>query len=157
MKLQYKSVRVRMRDGACILTLQIPAWEVPVLQAVHPESTEVGDIVREKKVAPNSNAEHARLVALYGAETTEGGSRGLNYVDAVYGQHAAGLARLREAMQAAVLPAETPVTPPEVAPEISSDLMEAIKPEVAAGLEESRQAARAAAAQTLVGDAQAIA
>lgn len=153
MKILFKEVRIRMRDGASIITKRVPSWEVPVLQAVWPETQELRDTVGERE-SVSVSGEFGRLMAVYGSESNEGGERGLPHVAAVYGQHGAGQAALRAAIQAAVLPENTPVTPRDTPPTINSDLYEAIKSDVALGLEEERVAANArvaAAAESLLG------
>lgn len=126
MKIRYKKVEIRMQQGASILQLEVPEWELPVLQAIHPEITELKDTVHDRVPVPSVSGEMSRLIAAYGAEREEGGITGVAYAEAVYGSHGAGLAALKLVMQGAVLPASTPVTPPELSPSIRQDLLQAI-------------------------------
>lgn len=143
MKLSYKEVRVRMRDGASVITKSVPAWEVPILQAVWPETQEIRDIVVESHRTLTAAGEFDRLTRVYGAERDEGGKQGLPIVAAVYGQHGMGLAALKAAMQSSVLDESTPVTPPPVPPQLDGALVAAIKPEIIKGLESERLQAKA--------------
>ncbi|MDE2098508.1 MAG: hypothetical protein KGL39_14740 [Patescibacteria group bacterium] len=122
MKMRYKLVEVRMQQGASILRKRVPAWEVPVLQAVHPETTEIEDIVHEVP-SLSVSSEMARLQLAYGGEQKDGKFTGIPYADSVYGQNAVGLRALRAAIQESVLPADTAVTPDDLSPPIRSDLI----------------------------------
>lgn len=112
MKLAYKEVAITLKDRANIVHRQVPAWEVPVLEAIHGEVAHIRDVVQERPT-PSSEAEYDRLVAAYGESVSEGGEKGVPYVASVYGQLGIGRKALRTAMQAAVLPADTEVTPTE--------------------------------------------
>lgn len=112
MKLQYAEVAIVLKDRANIVHRRVPVWEVPILEALHGDVSVVKEIVEERPT-PSSDAEFDRLSAAYGESVGENGDKGLPFVAAVYGQHGAGRSALRAAMQAAVLPAETEVTPPE--------------------------------------------
>ena len=125
MKLRYKKVKIRMQQGASELEKIVPEWEVPIIQAIHPEVSEVSDVVVES-AAPSVSEEYQRLQNAYGAEREEGGLTGMAYIESVYGQHAAGLQALRRAMQAAVLPANAVVTPFEGSPALRQDLLAAL-------------------------------
>lgn len=142
MKLIYKEIRIRMRDGACILTKQVPAWELPVLQAVWGDGvTELRDIIVEIVKPPTSQGEFDRLARVYSFERDEGGSKGMPFVEAVYGQHGAGVGRLKAAMLASIADQSAVVTPREAPPVLNSELAEAIKVPVL----ETRPTAEAAA------------
>jgi|GEM_PF-4091951 len=125
MKLRYKEIEVRMQQGASILRLRVPEWEVPIIMAIHPEVTEIRDCV-EQRDAPSVSKEMDRLKLAYGAEREEGGITGLTYVEAVYGQHGIGLQSLKRAMQGAVLPATTAATPYDLSPELRQDLLQSL-------------------------------
>lgn len=125
MKIQYKKIEVRMQSGASIVQIDVPGWAVPIIQAIHPEVTEIKDIVVDRD-PPSVSREMQRLKTTYGAEREEGGFTGVAYVEAVYGQHAIGMNALKRAMQACVLPAATPVTPTELSPEIRQDLLQSL-------------------------------
>jgi hypothetical protein len=125
MKLRYKKIEVRMQQGASIVQIDVPEWTVPVIQAIHPEVTEISDVVVDMPT-PSVSREMNRMKVTYGAEREEGGFTGIAYVEAVYGQNALGLAALKRAMQAAVLPDSTPVTPQALSPVLRQDLLQAI-------------------------------
>jgi hypothetical protein len=125
MKLKYQEVRIRQREGACIIQRRAPAWEVPILQAIHEGVTVVADVC-EDRPAPSVSREFARLEKAYGFETDHEGSRGPAVVAAVYGQHQLGLQSLRRAMQDSVLPMNTPVTPIAAPPPLRADLLTAL-------------------------------
>lgn len=125
MKLRYKKIEVRMQAGASIAQIDVPEWVVPVIQAIHPEVTEISDVVVDMPT-PSVSREMNRMKVTYGSEREEGGFTGIAYAEAVYGQHAIGLAALRKAMQAAVLPNSTPVTPTMLSPVLRQDLLQAL-------------------------------
>lgn len=125
MKLRYKKVEIRYSQGAAVVQLIVPEWEVPVLQSIHDEINEISDIVADRP-APSVAAEMERLVALYGAERKEGGFTGIPYVEGVYGSHGVGINALKRAMQGAVLPSSTPATPIELSPQLRQDLLQTL-------------------------------
>lgn len=122
MKIKYIKLRVRTQSGASEQTLRVPEWEVPVLQSIHDETENMGEICVERDALSVSN-EMARLVAAYGAERQEGGLTGVPYAEAVYGSGIIGIQNLKRVMQAAVLPKETPVTPMDKPPTMRADLL----------------------------------
>ena len=126
MKLKYQEIRIRQREGACVVQRRVAAWEVPIMQAIHEGVTVVADVC-EDRPAPSVSAEFKRLEKAYGFETDHEGSRGPAVVAAVYGQHQLGLQSLRRAMQDSVLPANTPVTPLVAAPALRNDLLVALQ------------------------------
>jgi hypothetical protein len=126
MKFRYKEIRIRMGGGTSEVSKRVPEWEVPVIQALHVEVTEVRDTCHDTEETPSVSGEFGRLREAYGAERVEGGTKGLPYVEAIYGQHGAGLAALRRAMEGARLPLDTPVTPDDASPELRQDVLEAI-------------------------------
>lgn len=125
MKLSYKEIEIRMQQGAAICRIQVPAWEVPILESMHDEITPIRDICQDRE-APSVSVEMQRLTKAYGAERKEGGFTGVPYVEAVYGTLGIGLANLKQAMQASVLPASTPVTPHDLPPNLRQDVLQAI-------------------------------
>jgi hypothetical protein len=125
MKFRYKKIKIRMQQGASELEKIVPEWEVPIVQAVHPEVSEVSDVVVES-AALSVSEEYQRLQNAYGAEREEGGLTGMAYIEAVYGQHGAGQQALKRAMQGAILPASAEVTPLEGSPALRQDLLLAI-------------------------------
>jgi len=125
MKLKYQEVEVRLQSGAAVMRKMVPAWETPILQAIHPEVQIIRDVVEDRE-PPSVSGEMGRLIAAYGAEREEGGITGITFAESVYGKHAIGLESLRGAMQRAVLPRSTPVTPPEVSPTLRQDLLQSL-------------------------------
>lgn len=79
--------------------LVVPPWEVPVLQAVHGSDfvTEVGTESQERD-APDATEEYKRLERRYGTDRENGG---LSFVAQVYGQHGAGVSKLKREIDAA--------------------------------------------------------
>ncbi len=125
MKIRYQEIEVRMHSGNAIVRITVPEWEVPVVQAIHPEVSVIRDVVRERE-APSVSSEMTRLQAAYGAERQEGGFTGVTFAESVYGQHAVGTNALKRAMQGAVLPASTPVTLPDASPTLRQDLLQSL-------------------------------
>lgn len=143
MKLKYVELKVALRERSNIVPKTVPAWEVPVIEAVHMGngSVQMVEVVRDVCVARteglSSTEEFARLERKYGANP-----EGLAWVASIYGQHQMGVQALKTAMLASVLPEETPVTPPPAQPKLRADVEAAIKPDVVAGLEQERQLAQ---------------
>lgn len=125
MKLKYTRVKITMERVQAAVTKSVPAWEVPVIQAIHPDTEIVKDIVIDTK-PPSVADEYERLSQAYGAERLEGGTAGPPYIEGVYGKGALGVAELKRAMQSCVLPKSTPVTPPEAPPQLRKDLLQAL-------------------------------
>lgn len=132
MKLRFKEVAVVLKDRANIVHTRVPVWEVPLLEAIHAGGvSEIRSIV-EERATPSSDSEYDRLLQVYGNVVNEDGNQGMPVVAAVYGSMGEGRRRLREAMQAAVLPADSEVTPFE-SPKISAALSAALLTDVPAG------------------------
>ena len=74
--------------------VNVPQWEVPVLQMVHgPEKISlVGEMEDKDRPFPNAQEEFERLSQRYGADT----KTDVHHVAAVYGQPPFGLAKLDE-------------------------------------------------------------
>lgn len=131
MKLQYAEIDVVLKDRANIARIRVPAWEVPILEAVHAGGVAfVRDIV-EERASPSSDSEYDRLQTIYGNSSTEDGAQGPPYVAAVYGSMGEGRRRLREAMQGAVLPKDSEVTP-FTSPKLSAALAASVLQELSA-------------------------
>lgn len=129
MKFKRVEVRIRMRDGATVIQRRVPAWEVPVLEAVHPETSVVnGDLVGESEDGKplSVQSEVDRLTASYGYERDTNGTAGGTYFAAAYGAAGAGYQALKRAMQNAVLPDDAEVTPEYSSPELRGDVLAAI-------------------------------
>jgi hypothetical protein len=143
MKLRFVELKVALRERGNIVPKSVPAWEVPVLEAVHMGngSVQMVEIVRElvaeRREGLSSVEEFARLERKYGTNP-----EGVAWVGVIYGQHQMGVQALKTAMLNSVLPEETPVTPPRVQPKLAADVATAIKPDVVAGLEQERQLAQ---------------
>jgi len=93
------------RDAALAIPQKVPAWELPLLEAVHPTVEVVKEFVFDRK-PPEAEDEFSRLRTKYGRSENEDGSKGLPFVEAVYGQHGVGIGRLRDAIQAATVAEE---------------------------------------------------
>lgn len=132
MKIRYQEILVNMERTQSVATIVVPEWEVPIVQAVHPATTVLKDKVVERDTVSIS-AEYSRLAQAYGAEREEGGKIGGPYVESVYGSGAIGVAALKRAMQGAVLPNATPVSPMEYAPALRQDLLQALSSDTLTG------------------------
>jgi hypothetical protein len=125
MKLQYQEVEINMERMQSKTRKFMPAWEVPVQQAVHPATEVIRDIVVDKP-APSVSEEYGRMASCYGDGKKEDGSIGDPYIEQVYGKGIIGTQQLKAAMQSCVLPAATPVTNLDPPPKIRKDLLQAI-------------------------------
>jgi hypothetical protein len=90
------------RDAALAIPQKVPVWELPILEAVHPTVEVVSESAFERE-PPEAEDEFRRLSTKYGRSENEDGSKGLPFVDAVYGQHGIGIGRLRDAIKAATV------------------------------------------------------
>lgn len=132
MKLQYKEVAVVLKDRANIVHTRVPVWEIPLLEAIHAGGVTVVNDVVEERPTPSSDSEYDRLQTVYGNVVLDDGNQGPPVVVAVYGSLGEGRRRLRQAMQEAVLPADTAVTP-FTSPKLNAKLAAALLTEVSAG------------------------
>lgn len=132
MKLQYVEAAVVLKDRANIVNTRFPVWEIPLLEAIHAGGVSVVREVVEDRPAPSSDSEYDRLLAVYGNIANEDGSQGGPVVAAVYGSMGEGRRRLKAAMQEAVLPKDTEVTPFE-APKLSAALAASVLHEIEDG------------------------
>lgn len=126
MKIRYQEIEVHMERSESRVTITVPEWEVPIVQAVHPD-TQVKRNVCFDVPTLSVSAEYGRLADAYGAEREEGGKVGGPYIATVYGDKSQGIAALKKAMQGAVLPASTPVTPLEYSPPLNQDLLDSLE------------------------------
>ena len=98
-----KGYTLRVRRNESVTTeASYPAWERPILEAVHPETT----VVRECEIdrpAPSAEEEYVRLENRYKNAVEEDGRKGQSFVAAIYGQHGLGIQRLQEAIDAAAV------------------------------------------------------
>lgn len=92
------------KDELQTTELTVPAWELPILQAIYTEEAVslVGETQRPD-VPPDAVTEFARLERRYRQMQNEDGSKGPHYVQAVYGQLALGQANLRRAIEEATV------------------------------------------------------
>lgn len=99
------SVDIRRSEMTTIHTT-VPAWEVPILVALHGRGqvTPVGEGTKDAEV-PNTETEFERLKARYGRERRDDGSIGALLAEAVYGQYAAGTMNLQRQIEAATVSA----------------------------------------------------
>lgn len=106
MKIKYYDVLVKMNESQTT-HISIPAWELPVIQAVHSDGLGGSgvEVVGEKIVSrelPSPDQEFARLANRYKNGKTADGSQGPRYVAMVYGEFAIGISKLAQVMQGSV-------------------------------------------------------
>jgi hypothetical protein len=96
------SVDIR-RSEMTTIRVVVPAWELPILQALHGRTGTqvVGEGSKEYDALPNVEAEFERLSARYGRERREDGSLGMPLAEAVFGQFQPGLLNLERNIEAA--------------------------------------------------------
>lgn len=124
MKFRYKEVTVIHERAETRVPKIVPEWELPILQSMFPVE-EVGDLCHERDPMSISG-EYSRLATAYGARREEDGSIGRPQVETVYGAGPLGIATLKRAMQASILPESTPVTPQRASPTLNADLLQAL-------------------------------
>jgi hypothetical protein len=90
------------RDAILAIPAKVATWELPIIEAAH-EGVEVVSEFTFDRPPPDVTDEFERLSQRYGRSENEDGSRGLPYVQAVYGQHGVGLGRLADAIKAATV------------------------------------------------------
>jgi hypothetical protein len=90
------------RDTALAIPAKVAAWELPLIEAAHAGVEVLNEAVVDRP-PPDVKDEFERLSQRYGRSENEDGSRGLPYVQAVYGQHGVGLGRLADAIKAATV------------------------------------------------------
>lgn len=79
--------------------LTVPAWELPILQAMYgEEAIKVLSEVQRPDTPPDAQTEFVRLERRYKQMMNEDGSKGPHYVQAVYGQLVLGVANLKRAI-----------------------------------------------------------
>jgi hypothetical protein len=100
-KIQFKTIDIRRSENTTIRK-DVPAWEVPVLEAVHGDVTVIDDLSVSSPIGPNANDEYMRLSNLYKNTKNEDGSQGVPFVAAVYGQFQQGIEALGEAIAKSV-------------------------------------------------------
>lgn len=97
-------LRVRItRSELHTLEVDVPAWEAPILEAMHQAASVVGESIATKREAPEVQDEYLRLENRYRRQTEEDGSQGLPWVAAVYGQHQVGYSNLRKEIEMATV------------------------------------------------------
>ena|SRR6266853_552696 len=99
-----KALELRIvRNELATFVEWFPAWELPILEAMHQSVTVIGQSIFDDRNPPDVQEEYNRLQTRYGRTTNEDGSRGLPYVAAVYGQFNVGYSRLGDAIKAATV------------------------------------------------------
>lgn len=112
-----KALEVRIvRNELVAIVEWVPAWELPILEAMHQSATVLSQSTFDDRQPPDVQEEYKRLETRYGRTTNEDSSRGLPFVAAVFGQFNVGYGRLGDAIKAATV--ETP-------PADASDLLAA--------------------------------
>lgn len=93
------------RSEMTTVRVTVPAWELPILQALHGRvaAAVIGDGTPMAREVPNVETEFERLCARYGRERREDGSLGMPLCEAVYGQFQPGLMNLQRSIDAATL------------------------------------------------------
>lgn len=99
-------LRVR-RNESVTVEATYPAWELPILEAVHPETTVVSETTIDRD-PPGAEEEYTRLENRYKHSTDENGAKSLAFVAAVYGQFNGGVQRLQAAIDAATVGEHAP-------------------------------------------------
>lgn len=107
-KIRYVRLSVR-RSELHTAEITVPAWELPLVEAVHGSRDEgstavtvLGDVFVERE-APNAGDEFVRLSNRYKLAKNEDGSPSLPFVAAVYGQFGVGTAALASAIRNATV------------------------------------------------------
>lgn len=100
-KIKHHVVDVR-RDELLTVQRTVPAWELPLLQAVHGAENvaEVGAMTLERDV-PHAGDEYQRLETRYGKSKRDDNSDGPPYISLVYGESVGGVRALHGAIQSA--------------------------------------------------------
>jgi hypothetical protein len=100
-KIKHHVLEVR-RDELLTVSRIVPAWELPVLQAIHGADaiTEVGETSLEREL-PNAGDEYHRLENRYGKSKKDDNSDGPTYISLVYGENIMGVRALNAAIQGA--------------------------------------------------------
>lgn len=105
-KIKYARLSIR-RSELHTAEVAVPAWEVPLIEAVHGKAEEgeaavtvLGDVYVER-TPPQPQDEYLRLQNRYRDAKNDDGSKSLPYVAAVYGQFGVGQAALAGAIRAA--------------------------------------------------------
>lgn len=99
--LTYKKVMIRRSELQTAPDI-VPAWELPILEALHDDVTETGEILLDRD-PPGAEDEYKRLENRYPRVINEDGSKGLPLVAAVYGQFNIGVATLKRLIDAATV------------------------------------------------------
>lgn len=103
MALKYINAEVRMSE-LFTTNVCVPAWELPLLRALHGDAVKViDDSVTVKRDPPEAPDEFRRLVTRYRDSKTEDGGRGIPVVASVYGQFGVGTEALRRAIAEATI------------------------------------------------------
>ena len=107
-KIRYVRLNIR-RSELHTVEVAVPAWEVPIIEAMHGKPDEgetavtvLGDTLIEKK-PPRPADEYTRLANRYKDAKNDDGSKSLPYVSAVYGQFGVGQGALASAIRAATV------------------------------------------------------
>lgn len=100
MKLKAHKVIV-VRDETTRIGKEVWEWELPILDAVHPEGfvIQTGEIIEvERTELPNPAAEYDRLTRIYKQDES-----GRDFTELVYGFRQKGVSELAELIEAAVV------------------------------------------------------
>lgn len=102
MKVKMQTVDVR-RSELTTIRVTVPAWELPVLQALHGATkvTPVSESLVEAQT-PDADTEYQRLSGRYGRERLPDGSLGGVIAESVFGQFQPGIMNLQRSIDAAI-------------------------------------------------------
>jgi hypothetical protein len=101
--IKFCTIEVRRNESTTVRTI-VPAWEVPLLQALHGQINVniLESTVRTAEV-PDAEAEFQRLENRYGRTRQEDGSVGMPYAQAVFGQFMPGIMTLERMIETATV------------------------------------------------------
>jgi hypothetical protein len=102
-RVKFNTLEIRRNESTTVRTT-VPAWEVPLLQALHGQMNVniLGTEVRNAEV-PDAETEFQRLEGRYGRTRQEDGSVGMPYAQAVFGQFMPGIMALERMIDAATV------------------------------------------------------
>src|SRR4051812_24719183 len=105
-KIKTTTVDIR-RSELTTVSATVPAWELPILQALHGRTNVqvTGQGTKDVETLPETETEFERLTARYGRERREDGSLGMPLCEAVYGQFQPGIMNLQRNIDAATISA----------------------------------------------------
>lgn len=125
MKIKHQEIEVHNERMETKTRKVVPAWETPIVQAIHPATEVIRNVCCEVAV-PSVGEEYTRLGNAYGNLMDGGNNVSDLVIESVYGKGPPGVAQLRNAMLASRLPKSTPVTVFAPGPTLRKDLLQAL-------------------------------